>query len=174
MGKKVFTILRSKLLFICLNLCKCFKKLMGKTMFKLNCHFFFFLSGPMQNLYYECLLWLEYIALHFEMYVLIFYNISQYFTITALKKRMGNLKKKVYLTQNSCFGYSKEPSQWDGSFEHKKCMLKLLGKKIFTILRSNFAFILIYAVLLWLDHCLVLVQHKKTCPDMTEKLLTGM
>ena len=28
-------------------------------------------------------------------------------------------------------------SQWDGSFEHSKQMLKLMGKKIFTILRSK-------------------------------------
>ena len=28
---------------------------------------------------------------------------------------------------------SKEPSQWDSSFEHPKHMLKLMGKKIFTI-----------------------------------------
>ena len=34
--------------------------------------------------------------------------------------------------------YSKEPSQVDGSFEHPKHMLKLMGKKIFTILAENF------------------------------------
>ena len=28
-----------------------------------------------------------------------------------------------------CCGYSKEPCQWDGSFEHPKHMLKLMGKK---------------------------------------------
>ena len=31
-------------------------------------------------------------------------------------------------------GYSKESSQWDGSFEHPKLMFKLMGKKIITIL----------------------------------------
>ena len=41
----------------------------------------------------------------------------------------------LFLNQNTCCGYSKEPSQWDGSFEHPKHMLKLMGKKIFTILR---------------------------------------
>ena len=28
-----------------------------------------------------------------------------------------------------------EPSQWDGSFKHPKHMLKIMGKKIFTISR---------------------------------------
>ena len=36
-------------------------------------------------------------------------------------------------------------SQWDGSFEHLKQMLKQMGKKIFTILRSKFLFISTYA-----------------------------
>ena len=40
----------------------------------------------------------------------------------------------LFLNQNVCYGYSKELSQWDGSFEHQKHMLKLMGKKIFTIL----------------------------------------
>ena len=37
----------------------------------------------------------------------------------------------LILNQNICYGYSKEPSQWDGSFEHPKHMLKLMGKKLF-------------------------------------------
>ena len=37
-----------------------------------------------------------------------------------------------------CCGYSKELSQWDGSFGHTKHKLKIMGKKIFTILRWNF------------------------------------
>ena len=44
----------------------------------------------------------------------------------------------LFLNQNICYGYSKEPSQWDGSFEHLTHMLKLLGKKMFTILYSKF------------------------------------
>ena len=39
----------------------------------------------------------------------------------------------LFLNQNICCGYSNEPSQSDGSFEHPKHMLKLMGKKIFTI-----------------------------------------
>ena len=43
----------------------------------------------------------------------------------------------LFLDQNICCGYSKEPSQWDCSFEHQKHMIKLMGKKIFTILRTK-------------------------------------
>ena len=39
----------------------------------------------------------------------------------------------LFLNQNICCGYSKEPSEWEGSFEHPKHMLKLMGKKIFKI-----------------------------------------
>ena len=35
----------------------------------------------------------------------------------------------LILNQNICCGYSKEPSQWDSSFEHSKHMLKLILKK---------------------------------------------
>ena len=36
----------------------------------------------------------------------------------------------LFLNKNICCGYSKEPSQWDGAFEHPKHMFKLVGKKI--------------------------------------------
>ena len=42
----------------------------------------------------------------------------------------------LFLIQNICCGYSKEPSQWDGSFEHPKHMFKLMGKKIIKLLRK--------------------------------------
>ena len=35
---------------------------------------------------------------------------------------------------NICCGYSNEPSHLDGNFVHPKHMLKIIGKKIFTIL----------------------------------------
>ena len=44
----------------------------------------------------------------------------------------------LFLNQNICCGYSKEPSRWDGSFEHQKHMLKLLGKKILQIYSQKF------------------------------------
>ena len=47
----------------------------------------------------------------------------------------------LFLNQNICCGYSKEPSQWDGPFEHPKHVLKLMGEKIFTLLPWKFLFI---------------------------------
>ena len=41
----------------------------------------------------------------------------------------------LFLNQSIYCGYSKEPSQCDGSFEHQKHMLKVMGKKILKILR---------------------------------------
>ena len=45
-----------------------------------------------------------------------------------------------FLNQNICYGYSKEPSQWDGSFEHPKQTLKLTDKQIFSILHKIFTY----------------------------------
>ena len=44
----------------------------------------------------------------------------------------------LFLNQNICYGYLKEPSQRDGSVEHPKQMFKLMGKKIITILHQEF------------------------------------
>ena len=41
----------------------------------------------------------------------------------------------LFLNQNVCCGYSKVQSQCDSSFEHPNHMLKIMGKKILTILR---------------------------------------
>ena len=41
----------------------------------------------------------------------------------------------LFLNENICCGYSKEPSQLDDSFKHLKHMLRIMGKKIFTISR---------------------------------------
>ena len=38
-----------------------------------------------------------------------------------------------FLNQNICCGYSKEPSRWDGYFEHLNHMFKLMDKKIIAI-----------------------------------------
>ena len=45
------------------------------------------------------------------------------------------------LSRVICFGYSKEPSQLDSSFEHAKQMFKLMDKKMFTLLLLMFLFI---------------------------------
>ena len=58
----------------------------------------------------------------------------------------------LFLDQNICCGYSKEPSQWDGSFELPKHMLKIMGKKIFTILSWKFLFYLNLLVLWIMSH----------------------
>ena len=62
-------------------------------------------------------------------------------TCSPLVKRAYQIFFFLFLNQNICCGYSKEPSQWDGSFEHPKYMLKLMGKKIITIVRWQFFFI---------------------------------
>ena len=41
----------------------------------------------------------------------------------------------LYFNQNICCGYSKEPSQWDGSFEYPKHTFNLEVKNIYTNLR---------------------------------------
>ena len=69
---------------------------------------------------------------------------SQLICILFVRTYVKSAYQKViflFLNQNICCGYSKEPSQWDGSFEQPKHMLKLMGKKIFTILRSKILFI---------------------------------
>ena len=53
----------------------------------------------------------------------------------------------LFLNQNLCCGDSKEQSQWDGSFEHSKQMLKLIDKNIFTILRTSIVLISIYGLI---------------------------
>ena len=64
---------------------------------------------------------------------------SEFLSSSGLKLKMRNRKIIVlFQNQNICCGYSKEPSQWDGSFEHPKHMLKIMGKKTFTILRWKF------------------------------------
>ena len=64
----------------------------------------------------------------------------QFFFVSSsdLQLRVRNWKWFfLFLKQNICCGYSKEPSRWDGSFEHPKHKFKLMGKNIFTILRSK-------------------------------------
>ena len=43
----------------------------------------------------------------------------------------------LFLNQNICFGYSKEWSQWDGSFEHPRYMFQLIDKEKITILHKK-------------------------------------
>ena len=48
----------------------------------------------------------------------------------------------LFFNQNICCGYSKELSHSAGSFEHTKHKLKLMVKKIYTILRSKILFVI--------------------------------
>ena len=59
-------------------------------------------------------------------------------TCTILTRVRNTKYFFLFLNQNICCWYSKEPSKWDGSFEHPKHVLKIMGNKIFTILRWNF------------------------------------
>ena len=65
----------------------------------------------------------------------------------------------LFLNQNICCAYSKEPSQWDGSFEYPKHMVKLMDKKIITILGKLF-----FALLaLWLLNLLLTADKRQKC-----------
>ena len=54
----------------------------------------------------------------------------------------------LLLNQNICCGYSKEPSHWNGSFEHPKHMYELKGKEINVILSAQT--ILIWTYVYWI------------------------
>ena len=58
------------------------------------------------------------------------------FLISRTRKRIF-----LFLNQNICCGYSKEPSRGDESFEHPKHMLKLMGKKMFKIYARIFVYL---------------------------------
>ena len=53
---------------------------------------------------------------------------------TQLRVRNGKLFF-LFLNQNICCGYSKEPSRGDGSFEHPQHIFELMDKKIIGLLR---------------------------------------
>ena len=59
-------------------------------------------------------------------------NIVYYMHQTGLQIRVCEHIFYLFLIQNICCGYSKEPSQC--SFEHPKRLFKLMGKKILTFL----------------------------------------
>ena len=90
---------------------------------------FFFLRQFLSSLLLKCNNHIKYILPHAEKS-----NIIQ----SGPKIIVRNWKLFfLCLNQNICCGYSKEPSRWDGSFEHPKRMFKLIDKKIITILRNK-------------------------------------
>ena len=54
-----------------------------------------------------------------------------------------------FLNQNICCGCSKEPFQWDRSFEHPKHMFKLINKKIIIFLYWKIAYLSLWYWLLF-------------------------
>ena len=47
----------------------------------------------------------------------------------------------LFLNQNMCYGYSKEPSQWDGSFEHAKHVKTDRYENIYNFTLKKFAYL---------------------------------
>ena len=76
-----------------------------------------------------------------------------------------------FINQDICRGYSKEPSQWDGSFEHPKHMLKLMGKKIFIIL-CWFWFVCLFDLILYVPSTMLLPSLNKFFTYLLIYLLT--
>ena len=89
--------------------------------------------------------------------------------VPGLQIRVRNWKLFfLFLNQNICCGYSKEPSRWDDSFEHPKHMFNLIDKKIIAILHKLFLLNWPYGV----RSPLPLKNHKNIgflsiiCPDL--------
>ena len=102
---------------------------------------------------------------------IITFNICHYCHMTSSNTRPPD--KSVYLkiiflflNQNICCGYSKEPSRWDGSFEHPKHMIKLMDKKIIAILHKLFLLNWPYAIL-----CRTPMEHARTLRTMYHSAL---
>ena len=68
----------------------------------------------------------------------------------------------LFLNQNICSGYSKEPSHRDGSFEHRKHMFKLMDKKIIAILRYCFLLNLSYATFMRTQLCWTCIKRMRS------------
>ena len=67
------------------------------------------------------------------------YQSEQHLFLTGLQIKVCNETLFfLFLNQNICCGYSKEPSNWDGSLKHPKHMFKLRDKKIIAISRWKF------------------------------------
>ena len=67
----------------------------------------------------------------------------------------------LFLIQNICCGYLKEPSQWNGSFEHPKHMLKLLSKKYFQFYAENVRWSKPVVFVTNITICLTIVSNNK-------------
>ena len=80
---------------------------------------------------------------------LVFVGCQLTFSLLSVGELSYNVPKHNFLNQNICWEYPKEPSQWDRSFEHPKHTLKLMGKKMFIILRSKYCLSKPMSICLW-------------------------
>ena len=64
----------------------------------------------------------------------------------------------LFLNQTICYGYSTEPSQLDGSFEHPKHMLKLMVKKYFHFYAQKNC---LSKPMVWYDYLHIVYQDSK-------------
>ena len=72
---------------------------------------------------------LQYMCRHWQASV---YQKKKVFVLQAFSTCKNTYQKNsfFFLDQNICCEYSKEPSQWDGSFEHLKHMLWVIKRTI--------------------------------------------
>ena len=69
----------------------------------------------------------------------------------------------LFLIQNICSGYSKEPSQWDGSFEHPKHILNWWVRNNLQIYANKISLSGSMISSAWLSAQLLLCYFKCTC-----------
>ena len=119
---------------------------MGKKIFKILC-WFYNTHNTIYNVRTQLNSLSELTLLYPNMFWLKYTKIIATLCFKLLQKSWLQLRARnrkmifLFLNQNICCGYSKEPSHWDGSFEHPKHMLNTMGKKIFKILCWFFLFI---------------------------------
>ena len=95
------------------------------------------------------------------------------FSIGPAKQQKQHLSAIIFLSinWNMCFVSSKEPSQWDGSFEHPQHMFWLRNKKIiisYTLLPGGLELLNIFGFLKWRFFfvCFVALRPKSTAMVM--------
>ena len=99
--------------------------------------------------------------------------IMQYCTGLQIRVCTGKLFF-LFLNQNICCGYSKEPSQWDGSFENPKHMSKLMGNEINAILGAQFLSGLMNTAYDQALHCLLTVMPRSHNHGLDTRLATDV
>ena len=75
----------------------------------------------------------------------------------------------LFLNQNIYCGYSKEPSQWDRSFEHPKHMFQLMDKKIITMFHSKY--LLMVDLCFWSNPMIYRDNHDNAKTRLLDRIL---